>query len=502
MSMHRYGRRSLRLVGSIVGVLVVAAGGASQALPACVDQVVGVNERCAAWTGAYNHPGGRGGNGEDIGRAVAASPDGTKVFVTGQSRDDTTLQDQATAAFQVGTGEILWSKRVDAAAQFDTGSAIAVDPAGTRVFVTGRSVAFEGFDWLTTAHDASTGEILWTRRYAGPKSVDDTSFGVVTSPDGETVYVAGTADDGAGIPGDAMVEAYDAATGERRWSARYDGGGYDGGLRVATAADGSLVYLLGTTRRLAGNDYLVAAFEAEDEERLGERVWAATYDGAGLGDNVAGFALSGDGATIAVTGTSVGPQGNQDYATVAIDALTGARRWAVRYDSTRSGNDSAAGVAITGSSVVVTGTGHEGVVCCTDYVTIAYDLATGAQRWMATENSAARFNDTATTISASAGQVFVSGYAVVPRGEIQPIFKIEPGTIMTASYDVATGERRWIAHHNQSGVGSDVAVGSTMSPNGAALYVVGTFITSGVSLYPVAAAKPYAYDMGVVAYPV
>jgi hypothetical protein len=70
---------------------------------------------------------------------------------------------------------------------------------------------------------------------------------------------------------------------------------------------------------------------------------------------------------------------------------------------------------------------------------------------------------------------------------------------MTVAYDADSGAREWVAHHNESGVGADVAV--DIEAGADRVYLGGTFVFSGVYLYPTAEAKAYAYDFGVVAYP-
>lgn len=480
-----------RLLGALVALAAIAPG--ASAAPVCTDLLAGVNERCPDWTGAYNHPGGRGGDGEDIGRAVAVSPDGATVILAGQSRDDATLQDQATVAFDAATGSRRWAARYDSGdGQFDTASAVAA--SDDVVVASGRSVSSEGFDWATNAYDLATGAHLWTARVAGVKQVDDTSWAVAASPDGETFYVAGTIDDGASIPGDALVIAYAAETGEEAWRARYDGGGYDGGFRLEVAPDSSRVYLLGTTRR-QNDDILLVAYEAQDEEHLGERVWAAALD-SGSSDAAWAMDLSGDGSRIAVVATT-GTGTSSDVLTAVVDAATGAKQWQATYAGTRNTTDTAGGVAIAAGRVVMTARAGEGVAGF-DVTTRGYDLTTGAAVWTASENTGAQVPDASLAMTSLGDTVYLTGYFVVPRGEIQPIFNIEPGGMVTAAYDAATGTRRWIARHNQSGIGADVGV--AIAAGGGRVYPAGTFIFSGIYVYPTTAAKAYAWDMGVVAY--
>jgi DNA-binding beta-propeller fold protein YncE len=102
-------------------------------------------------------------------------------------------------------------------------SAIAVSPAGGRVFVTGQSHGgpATGVDYKTVAYSAATGRQLWVSRYNGPANGLAGAYSVAVSPAGGTVFETGTGETGAGEY-DATV-AYRAATGRRLWASRRNG---------------------------------------------------------------------------------------------------------------------------------------------------------------------------------------------------------------------------------------------------------------------------------------
>jgi DNA-binding beta-propeller fold protein YncE len=88
------------------------------------------------WAGRYNGP----ANGDDYAQSVAVSPDGIRVFVTGYSTGTSSGADYATVAYSAATGAQLWVKRYNGPANsHDYAYAVAVSPDGARVFVTGSS---------------------------------------------------------------------------------------------------------------------------------------------------------------------------------------------------------------------------------------------------------------------------------------------------------------------------------------------------------------------------
>jgi hypothetical protein len=125
----------------------------------------------------------------------------------------------------------------------------------------------------------------------------------------------------------------------------------------------------------------------------GTQLWVSHYHGSAQGTNFATSAAASPTARVVfVTGTSIelvkGSGGQTfkrlDYATVAYNAATGARIWASRYaTSGHSNRADALAVSPDGKTVYVTGTSARPNprLAGYDYATVAYNAFTGAQIW-------------------------------------------------------------------------------------------------------------------------
>ena len=126
------------------------------------DQVAGGTR---LWMALY-----KGSNGDGQATAVAASPDGSKVFVTGLNGASSPHEFYGTVAYDSDTGARVWTASYRGPAGNNSPAAIAVSPDGSKVFVTGSSgtVGANTIDYATVAYEAATGARLWTAHYYGP----------------------------------------------------------------------------------------------------------------------------------------------------------------------------------------------------------------------------------------------------------------------------------------------------------------------------------------------
>lgn len=124
---------------------------------------------------------------------LGVSPDSSAVFVTGSSFSSSSDSDAATVAYQADDGATRWVARYDGPDHlFDQGDAVGVAPDGGQVFVCGLATsAVTDYDFLTLFYDAVSGTQLRVERYDGPGHAFDAPNAIAVNPRGGAVYVTG-----------------------------------------------------------------------------------------------------------------------------------------------------------------------------------------------------------------------------------------------------------------------------------------------------------------------
>jgi WD40 repeat protein len=475
--------RSVLVALSAAALCVVgvhpAAGAAASLLPAPGVQA-GTAIAGALWVKRFNGP----GNGDDGATSLGVSPDGSTLFVTGGSTGATSGFDYATVAYRASTGAMLWAKRYKgpghrcpgSESRYDQATALVVSADQSTVFVTGASCGSgTNLDYATVAYDASTGAQRWAKRYNGPGNGVDYAEALGVSSDGSTVLVTGHSL-GSTTGDDYATVAYDASTGAQRWAKRYNGpgNGVDYAEALGVSPDGSTVFVTGgSLGSTSGDDYATVAYDAS----TGAQRWAKRYNGPGnYADEAYGLGMSPDGSTVFVTGQSIGSDGGYDYATVSYDAPTGARVWVKRYNGTGKQDDyaTALGMSPDGSAVFVTGYSI-GTEYTFDYATVAYDASTGAKLWVKRYNGPGNDTDDANALAVSpdGSTVLVTGASLGSTGDAD---------YATVAYDASTGAQLWVERYNGPGKSDDYAYDLAVSPRGSAVFVTGESVGSTGSL--------------------
>ncbi|MEV0383406.1 S8 family serine peptidase [Nonomuraea sp. NPDC050643] len=429
------------------------------------------------WAATYGIAGG-----DDTAEFIATDPAGKRVYVTGASYGSTPglLSPRiATVAYDAATGAELWSKTYTGpAGNFDEPHAIGVSPDGSKVYVVGVSAGTDtGNDAVTLAYDTATGAELWAARHTGEGQGTEFGNGLEVGPDGKSVYVTGMATRGEGGMEDYFTVAYEAGTGRRTWLAYFDGPGEgtsstDDGRVIKVTPDGSRLFVSGQSQGEEGTglaDWGTVAYDAA----TGEQLWTARHNGPDNGIDIPS-SMTADDKTVYVTGSSVHPDTQTDVTTIAYDATTGKELWADRYDGPGHESDTPHDMTLAGGRLYVTGnTVGEGTG--SDFTTIAFDPATGRRSWVQRHDGKAKGEDYAWSVRATP-----DGTKVVIAG--QSADDASGTDYVTIAYDAATGGPIWTGRYDgAAGAGDNahaLAVDATAEA-GVRIFVTGASATGG-----------------------
>lgn len=248
--------------------------------------------------------------------AIAVSPDGLFLYVTGASDSGATGYDYTTLAYVALSGTRLWTARA-AGPGTSAASSLAVAPDGMTVFVTGasRPSPTGERDALTIAYRWLDGAQLWAHRF-GPAQSTVEGRAILVSADSRTVYVGATAWEPPSGPTTGIhVLAYNAATGGVKF------------VRRATQESTDMVRAL----HLAPSDArLLVVAETPNPTVLalnpvtGSESWRMTSTAQ---SSALGSALSPDGSRLHLTGTAYVVGYPPLLYAAAVNTATGGLEW-------------------------------------------------------------------------------------------------------------------------------------------------------------------------------
>jgi hypothetical protein len=266
-----------------------------------------------AWHRRFDDP----GHGSDQARGIAVSADASRVYVVGSSAGRRGDPDITTLGYAAASGASVWSARYDGPGHYaDLAEDIVATPDGSRVFVIGESIGNDGgWDYAVVRYDGLHAAPIWTRRYSGPAHRDDYPTALALSPDARTLFVTGYST-GLNNSFDYATVAYSAVGGRREWVARYDGPGHsiDDANAVRVSPDARFVVVTGASIGTSGaTDYATVAYGASS----GAQRWVRRYRGGSLNDFAYDLVVRPDSSEVFVTGESTNAAGDLDSATLA-----------------------------------------------------------------------------------------------------------------------------------------------------------------------------------------
>jgi DNA-binding beta-propeller fold protein YncE len=441
--------------------------------------VTSVVEHCEAWSDRAGVP----VDGQNAAVAIAETPDGSRVVTAGygMSTPTASAHDFLVGATNTATGAHLWTSSYDGpSAGEDQATALAMSPDGTKVFVTGASEHAPGnSDYATVAYDLATGARLWAARYNGPFDSVDYPTAITASPDGSKVYVTGYSQLGLDAATGLQVYAattvaYATTSGAQQWLATYQGPAHLWDIPTGLAASGGRVYI--TARSNGGSptttndtDDATVAYDGA----TGSQLWASRYD-SGTRDYPHGLAATPDGSRVYVTGErDWSGFGGADVVTLGYDAASGALNWSSVYASPSGNNEVGLSVAVspTTDRVFVTGFGNDdGTPVDRSAITIAYS-GDGQQLWLSRHTNPGGEAMGKAVVSPDGQRVYVTGVAVgqsIGGGAgLLGIHYVDAQAPVTVAYDTRSGAVAWSAHFADQGQGRDAVV----SPDSARVYV-------------------------------
>lgn len=242
---------------------------------------------------------------------IAVAHDGTAVFVTGFGATAEGGTSAITAAYETGpssapAGTVRWTAtEVGQSPLFPPSLALA--PDGSRVFVAGTEA---GGGYRTAAYDTADGTRHWFQEYAGPGAGHHAPQAIAADPGGARVYVTGFSA-GTSDARDFATLAYAADNGRQLWEQRYNFTSLDGARSVAVGPDGRRVYVGGYSEgcQLGCTQAATIAYDSTS----GQRSWLARYDGLRESHGIAVGVGPGHVLTAAQLCCGPDPDGTEDF---------------------------------------------------------------------------------------------------------------------------------------------------------------------------------------------
>ena len=341
------------------GDTVVGTGGAFDGFPVgatdsrivtvAYDAATGAERWSATWdnsTSSVDNP-----------VAVRFSPDGRSVYVGAITAPNSGEVDYVTIAYDATNGAQQWISIYNGLGpgRINSLKDLAVSPDGKRVYVTGESDGARQYeiDFATVAYDASNGDRLWVSR-SQPTFVDRACCLAV---DQGHIYVTGDSTDPNGSDYEALTLALSVTDGSVAWQQRLGGSGYSGG-RAITVGGGRVVVAAQSPSTRPDQD--VIGVTAAYDSMTGRQQWVTQLAEPLRSQLPNDITVAPDGKHVYVVANSRPSIPNTkllDQEVIAYNLINGSTAWSVHMDSGPINAMSGDKIAVTrdGNSVITLG---------------------------------------------------------------------------------------------------------------------------------------------------
>ena len=416
------------------------------------------------WRRVFSGPGGQNSAFD-----VAVAPDGSAIYATGIVIAPTDCCEAVeTIAYDPDNGDTLWETRYSGGLGDDVPSDIAVSPDGATVYVTGATnTSATGADFLTLALDASDGAQRWASTFGGSGDrTPEVAEALAVSPDGHTVVVTGEMEEGTSQRSIPLTIAYDAASGSQRWMRSDPSALFGGGRYIRISPDGADAFV---AAQFSENGETSLTRTYAYETAAGNESWRSTFRGGAGGSGPNGIALAPDGSRLYLTATTITAEGAAGtMAVVSYDASIGARVWKRQTPGFKGLGASAASIAVTpdGSTILVGGSTNRFGRRVAAFLW-AIDAA-GDPQWRRVHQRSGDVWDAMNSIAVSpdGSRVYLSGNGCPTT------FCDGPRAWLTLAYSLPDGTLQWSARYT----GPDADNGESslaVTPDSTKLVVVG-----------------------------
>lgn len=464
----------------------------TESIPDClIDQY---DDQCERWVSTYDGS-GHGvdypGDGAVSSRSILPAPERKSVHVAGTSDVDPGEEeydlDAVVIGYEEATGQQRWVTHYEGTPKFPhaVSRAMALSPDGRSIYLLTHNLAdfeFSECEMGLAALDLDSGEERWRISWREPAArctvPVEMESGITTRESGERVqqiYVQGYLYGGTLTT--PFVRAYeirsDGQFGGLAWERQHATEHGAIALALGLSQGGETLYL-GTGEKISEASswrrLSIVAFRAD----TGKQLWEAIDPGPNRSINGAvDLVIDPDGSRVFASGIA-SPDFDLGQATIAlhtfaVDALNGEPLWSRRREETDANlfklHEGTMAVSPDGSRLFVTAEFVQ-LFRRHGWILVAYDSATGQERWDDVSTDLGRFESglgayPALALSPDGNRVFVTG----PRNSISAVSEYA-----TASYDSSNGEQQWMARY-PGGAAHPMSIAT--SADSASLYVLG-----------------------------